>query len=151
MPHLAQLNIARMLYPADDERMAGFMNQLDVINALAEAAPGFVWRFISSNNSAVSERPFDDDMLIVNLSVWEDIESLHAYTYRSDHARLFKDRRLWFEFPKEAHFLMWWVPDGVVPTVEQAKARLNHIRTHGPTAHAFTFKERFAPPDPLGR
>ncbi len=146
MPQLAQLNIARMLYPSEDERMAGFMNQLDEINALAEAAPGFVWRFVSSDNSAVSERPFEDDMMIVNLSVWEDVDVLHAYTYRSDHARVFKDRKLWFEFPSEAHFVMWWVPDGHIPTVAEAITRLHHFREHGATAHAFTFKQRFEPP-----
>ncbi len=144
MHHLAQLNIAHMLYPLDDQRMAGFVNQLDEINALAEAAPGFVWRFITEDNNATSARPFDE-MTIVNLSVWETIDLLHAYTYRSDHAGVFKDRKRWFEMPRQANSVMWWVPAGHQPSVEEAKERLQYLRQHGATAHAFTFKQRFAP------
>ena len=143
MAQLAQLNVARMLYPESDERMAGFFNRLDEINALAEAAPGFVWRFVSDGNNATSLRPFPDDQIIVNMSVWQDVDALYAYTYRSGHASVFKYRKQWFEMPDEAHHVMWWVEDGVRPTVEQAKERLLHLREHGPTPFAFTFKQRF--------
>lgn len=145
--HLAQLNIGRMLYPLDDERMYGFVSRLDAINALAEASPGFVWRLVGDGNDATSLRPYPDDMMIVNMSVWDSVESLKTYTYKSQHATLFKDRKLWFEFPSKAHFAMWWVPAGHQPTVAEAKERLDHLQAHGPSPFAFTFKQHFAAPE----
>lgn len=145
---LAQLNIGRIRYPVEDPRMAGFMNALDEINALAEATPGFVWRFISDNNNATSERPFEDDeMLLVNMSVWEDVESLFGYTYRSDHTPFLRERKQWFEMPKDVHVVLWWVPAGHRPTVTEAIERLQHLREHGASPYAFSFKQRFAAPE----
>lgn len=137
--HLAQLNIGRMLAPIDSPVMVGFVAQLDEINALAERSPGFVWRLVGAGNNATSLRPFDDDFIIVNMSVWQDIESLKAYVYRSDHARVMRDRRKWFEKMGEAFVVLWWVPEGHIPTIEEAKQRLIHLREHGETPHAFTF------------
>ena len=140
--HLAQLNIGRMLGPIDSPVMAEFVAQLDEINALAERSPGFVWRLVGAGNDATSLRPFpDDNFMIVNMSVWASAEALRDYVYRSDHARVLRDRRKWFEKMGEAFVVLWWVPIGHTPTVEEAKERLLHLREHGETSHAFTFKK----------
>jgi heme-degrading monooxygenase HmoA len=143
--HLAQINIARMLGPINSEVMAGFVARLDDINALADGWPGFVWRLQGEGNNATDLRPFDDDMLIVNMSVWESMQALKDYVYKSDHIEVFRRRREWFEQMKEMHMALWWVPVGHVPTVEEAKERLEHLRTHGPTPHTFTFAKPFEP------
>lgn len=142
--HVAQLNIARILYPVDDHRMHGFMSALDEINALAESSKGFIWRLIGEGNDATSLRPFPDDNVLVNMSVWESVEALHAYTYRSAHAGFLKDRTKWFEMPSEPHSVLWWIEAGLIPSVEEAKERLTHLNQYGPTPYAFTFKQRFA-------
>ena len=135
-----------MLGPIDSPVMAEFVSQLDQINALAERSPGFIWRLVGAGNDATSLRPFpNDDFLIVNMSVWESAESLKNYVYGSDHARVMRDRRKWFEKMSEAFTVLWWVPAGHTPTVEEAKARLIHLREHGDTAEAFTFKHTHAP------
>lgn len=143
--HLAEINIARMLAPIDSPVMAGFVARLDEINALAESAPGFVWRLVGDGNDATSLRPFDDDMLIVNMSVWESIEALHQFTYSSTHVEVFRQRKAWFEKMTDAYMVLWWIPAGHIPTVQEAKERLVHINTHGATPYAFTFKQQFAP------
>ncbi len=143
---LAQLNIARLAHPLDSPILADFVANLDRINALAEAASGFVWRMITNaDNEAATLRLFDSSTL-VNLSVWADIESLHAYVYRSDHAAIMRRRKEWFEFIKEPHMVLWWVPEGHRPTVEEAKEKLLLLRNEGPGPEAFTFKQRFAAP-----
>ena len=143
--HLAQLNIARMLAPIDSPVMAAFVAQLDAINALADGSPGFVWRLKGAGNDATSLRPFPDDFIIVNMSVWESIDALKQFVYRSDHARVLRERAAWFEKLGESHMAMWWVPAGHVPTVSEARDRLMHLREHGETAQAFTFRSAFAP------
>jgi hypothetical protein len=143
--HLAQLNIGRMLGPIDSPVMAEFVAQLDEINALAERSPGFVWRLVGAGNDATSLRPFDDDLIIVNMSVWQDVASLKAYVYRSDHARVMRDRRRWFEKMRDAFVVLWWIPEGHIPTIHEAKERLMHLREHGETPHAFTFHAVQAP------
>lgn len=145
MYHLAQLNIAHIRYPLEDERMYGFTSRLDEINRLAEVSDGFVWRFITDDNNATSARPFDE-MTIVNLSVWESIDLLRDYAFRSDHVQLYRDRKKWFKPADAANAVLWWVPAGDVPSVEEAKERLLYLRENGATAHAFTFSKRFAPP-----
>ena len=141
---LAQVNLGRIRYPVDDPRMHGFMSRLDEINAVAEASDGFVWRLVGEGNDATSIRPFPDDMLIINMSVWDSAETLHTYTYKSAHAALFKDRKLWFESMREAYMVMWWIPAGNTPTVVEAAERLAHLREHGATPYAFTFRDRFS-------
>lgn len=143
--HLAQLNIARMLAPIDSPVMADFVAQLDRINALADQSPGFVWRLVGEGNDATSLRPFPDDFIIVNMSVWQDAASLKAYVYRSGHADVYKSRAKWFEKMREAHMVLWWVPAGHIPTVEEAHARLQYLREQGESAHAFTFRRIFEP------
>jgi hypothetical protein len=145
--HLAQLNIARMLAPLDSEQMAGFVQALDPLNALADGAPGFVWRLQTEDGDATAIRPYDDDMMIVNLTVWESIEALADFAYRSDHREVMVQRRKWFERMAEAFMVLWWVPAGHRPPVAEAKERLELLRREGPTPAAFTFRKPFPAPD----
>jgi Domain of unknown function (DUF3291) len=141
--HIAQLNIAKMLAPSDSEVMAGFMARLDEINALADTAEGFVWRLQSEDGDATSIRAFDDDMLLVNMSVWENIEALHDYSYKTVHAELIKQRRDWVSKMEKPHLVLWWVAAGHIPSVEEAKEKLAHINEHGASPLAFSFSKRF--------
>jgi hypothetical protein len=138
--HLAQLNIGRLRAPLDDPSMAGFKNQLDPINAIADASPGFVWRLQTEDGNATSIRPFpDDERMAVNMSVWESLEALTQFVYKSAHAGPLRDRKLWFE-PMDGPFqVLWWIPAGHIPTIDEAIAKLDHLKRHGPTADAFTF------------
>ncbi|MEM9954032.1 MAG: DUF3291 domain-containing protein [Chloroflexota bacterium] len=141
--HIAQVNIARMLAPIDSNIMAGFVARLDEINALADQAEGFVWRLQSDDGNATDIRVFDDDMLIVNLSVWESVEALHAYTYKTDHAQLIKGRKQWFSQLGSHHMAIWYIPAGQLPTTDDARARLEYLNAHGATPESFTFAHRF--------
>jgi uncharacterized protein DUF3291 len=141
--HIAQLNIARMLAPTESEIMASFMARLDEINALADTAEGFVWRLQSEDGNATSIRAFDDDMLLVNMSVWESIEALHDYSYKTVHAELIKQRRDWFSKMEKPHLVLWWVAAGHIPSVEEAKEKLAHMEAHGASPLAFSFSKRF--------
>jgi heme-degrading monooxygenase HmoA len=145
--HLAQLNIGRIVAPLDSPQLAGFVNRLDEINALADRAPGFVWRFQTEAGDATALRPYDDDRILVNFSVWESPEALHQFVYRTAHVEAMRQRRQWFEVMSEAYLVLWWVPAGHRPTVEEAIARLETLRTRGPSAEAFTFREIHPPPE----
>ena len=140
--HIAQLNIGRARGPVDGPIMAEFMALLDPVNAVADASPGFVWRLQTEEGNATALRPYEDERMIVNMSVWESIEDLAAFVYRSGHVDVMRRRREWFE-PMKPYMVLWWVPAGHVPTVEEAKDRLAHLRDHGPTPFAFTFKACF--------
>ncbi len=144
--HLAQLNIGRARDALDSPVMADFMANLDRINALAEQSPGYVWRLQTEEGNATAISPFNDNT-IVNLSVWEDVASLNHYVYRTAHVEIMKRRKEWFERMQEQYMVLWWVPKGHRPTVEEALARLAHLRQHGPGEHAFTFKHAYLPPD----
>jgi hypothetical protein len=144
--HLAQVNVAQLSAPLDAPRLADFVAALDPINALADGAPGFVWRLQTEDGDATAIRAFPDDRIIVNLSVWESIEALAGFVYRSDHAGVMRRRREWFE-PMAVYVTLWWVEAGHVPTVAEAKERLEHLEAHGPTPFAFTFRAPFASPD----
>jgi hypothetical protein len=141
--HIAQINIGRTVAPLDDPRLAGFVAQLDAINAVADASPGFVWRLQTESGDATALRVFDDPLIIVNMSVWESLEALHAYVYRSAHARVLRERMRWFDKLSGPYYAIWWVPEGHVPTVEEGKARLAHLEQHGPSEHAFWFGTQF--------
>jgi hypothetical protein len=141
--HLAQVNIARMKAPLDDAVMAGFVARLDEINALADGSPGFVWRLQTEAGNATYLRPYDDDRILFNFSIWESIESLRAYVYKTAHAELLRQRRQWFEQFSGVFLALWWVPSGYIPGIDEAKKRLAHLEEHGPTQFAFTFKTTF--------
>jgi Domain of unknown function (DUF3291) len=143
---LAQLNIGIATAPLDSDVMADFMNNLDRINALAESSPGFVWRLKADDGNATSLRPIDDKTL-VNMSVWTDAQSLSAFVFRSGHVEFMRRRREWFERMPEAYLVLWWVPEGHIPSTDEAVARLTHLRKHGATPHAFNFRSVFPPPD----
>jgi hypothetical protein len=145
--HLAQLNIGRIKAPMDSPVMAGFANNLERINALAEATPGFVWRLQTDQGDATAIRPFDDPDMLVNMSVWRDVESLNRYVYQSAHVELMKKRREWFERMDEVYLVLWWVPARHIPSVAEAIERLERLRAQGPTPEAFTFRPAFPPPD----
>lgn len=143
--HLAQLNIGRILAPMDSPTMAEFAGRLDEINAMADGAPGFVWRLHDAAGNATALRPFEDDWLLVNMSVWESVAQLKTFTYQTAHAEVMRKRRQWFEPHTEMYFVLWWVPAGHIPTVQEAIERLHYMQANGETAHAFTFKKTFEP------
>jgi hypothetical protein len=142
---LAQLNIATLREPLESPSMADFVANVDRINALAEQSPGFVWRLKDEDDADAATRPFGE-MRVVNLSVWQDVESLQRYAFESAHAEILRRRREWFDRMSDAYAVLWWVPRGHRPTQQEAAERLEHLRANGATAHAFTFKNAFPPP-----
>ena len=144
--HLAQINIARMLAPIDNPIMAEFVAQLPPINALADASPGFVWRLQSESGDATSIKIYDDELIIINITVWESVESLREFAYRSAHVGVMRDRKRWFEIFDDPYYALWWIPAGELPSTEEGKERLDHLRENGDSAFAFSFKNVFAKP-----
>jgi hypothetical protein len=144
---LAQLNIGIIKGPMDSPVMADFAAALQRINALAERSCGFVWRLQTEEGDATSIRPFSNPNLLVNMSVWHDVESLHRYVYNSEHVELMRRRREWFERMPDAFLVLWWVPKGHRPSIQEAIAKLDILRAHGPTPAAFSFRQAFPPPD----
>ena len=145
--HIAQLNVGILLAHRDDPMIADFMAALDPINAIADASPGFVWRLETPEGNATALRPFGDDRILVNMSVWESIETLDEFTYRTAHTDVMRRRREWFERFQGRYMVLWWIPAGHIPTTEEARERLETLERDGPTSVAFTFRERFPPPD----
>ena len=143
--HLAQINIANSRAARDNEIMKGFVDRLDEINAIADSSPGFVWRLQTEEGDATAIQAFDDPLLLVNVSVWEDIDSLKNYVYKSVHVELIQDRDAWFKKTQEAHQALWWIPKGHIPSVEEAKEKLEYLQAHGPSEVAFTFAKSFEP------
>jgi hypothetical protein len=127
--------------------MAGFVQLLEPVNATADHSPGFVWRLQTEEGDATTIRAFDDDRLLVNLSMWESIEALHAFTYRGDHLGPLRRRREWFEPSDGPSTVLWWVEAGRIPSIAEAKARLELLIEAGPTREAFTFRTTFPPPE----
>ena len=143
--HLAVFNIARLRAPMDDPQIDDFRNNLDPINALAESSPGFVWRLQDDSGNATNITPYPDPMVITNMAVWESIDELAEFTYRSGHLEFLRRRRDFFEAHEQPYLCLWWIEEGTVPTVPEAVERLDHLRAHGPTPFAFTFRQRFEP------
>ena len=145
---LAQINVGRFLHLRDDPANADFMNALDPVNAQADTAPGFVWRLVGDGNDATDLVPDESDpQLLVNMSVWTDVQALADYVYRnSDHLVFMRRRKEWFE-KIEIFMALWWVPAGHIPSVTEGMERVALLRANGPSADAFTFRETFAAPD----
>jgi hypothetical protein len=144
--HLAQLNVGTLHFPLDDPRMADFTALLEPVNALADGSPGFVWRLIADGaDDATSIRPLGADV-IINFSVWESREALWDFVYRSGHLDVMRRRREWFTRNVESHLVLWWIPAGHLPTVEEGLDRLDLLRREGPGPNAFTFREDHRPP-----
>lgn len=144
--HLAQINIGRLVAPVGDPLVQEFVDNLNPINALADGSPGFVWRLQTEEGNATDVQAFDDPTILVNMSVWEDVESLRAYVYKSDHVNFVRRRKEWFDLFKGVYTVMWWVPAGHIPTTEEAKEKLALLEKHGDSAEAFSFKRPFPPP-----
>ena len=142
--HLAQVNVARMRAPLDSPLMADFVAALEPINALADAAPGFVWRLQADGGDSTSIRAFDDDAILINMSVWSSIDALIDFVYRSGHTAVMRRRKEWFE-RISTYLALWWTPAGEIPTLFDARERLDHLAAHGPTPYAFNFRRRFEP------
>lgn len=143
---LAQVNIGRFLAPIESPIMDGFRTELDRINALADQDPGFVWRLQTEEGNATAIRPYaDDDLMAINLSVWTSLEALQRFVYRSEHVEFLRARSQWFEPIEGPVLALWWVRAGEIPTVTHARERLQHLKEHGPTRHAFTFRSPFTP------
>ncbi|MDH3304786.1 MAG: DUF3291 domain-containing protein [Gammaproteobacteria bacterium] len=141
--HLAQANIARMRAPLEDPLMEGFAARLEPLNALADSSPGFVWRLQTEEGDATSVRAFEDELILFNLSVWESIEALEAYVYRSNHVAAVQQRAEWFERPTKSPLVLWWIDAGHIPTETEAQKRFELLWQNGPTPAAFTFRTRF--------
>ena len=148
--HLAQVNVARMREPLEHASMQGFVDGLEPINALADGSPGFVWRLQTDEGDATALRVFDDEMMIVNMSVWASIEALRAFVFRSAHADYLRARSAWFERLAEAPTALWWIAAGTTPTVDEAKVRLELLRDRGSTAEAFSLRDPLPPPGSAG-
>jgi hypothetical protein len=145
--HLAQANIGRIRAPLDHPIMDGFRTQLDPINALADRTPGFVWRLQTEEGNAMAIRPYDDERMAINMSVWESLPALQQFVYRSAHAATLRDRQQWFEPMPGPIMVLWWIAAGHIPSVAEAIERLAHLQQHGPSPHAFTFRTPFPAPE----
>ena len=143
---LAQINIALPLAPLDTPQLAEFMAGLAPINALADASPGFVWRLQSAEGDATTIRAFNDDRLLINMSVWVSLGTLSDFVYRSAHTAYLRRRRAWFARLAESVTTLWWLPAGQLPTIADAEQRLATLRQYGPTPVAFTVQQPFPPP-----
>ena len=142
--HLAQVNIAQMKDSIDSVLMSDFVSSLDEVNALAEKSEGFIWRFKGDDNNATALRVFEDNFLIINMSVWINIQSLHNFVYSGRHLEVYRRKKEWFHQMKNMHMAMWYVPDGHEPKPEEAKEKLSYINEHGETPISFTFKSRYS-------
>ncbi|KOU56663.1 hypothetical protein ADK57_41600 [Streptomyces sp. MMG1533] len=140
---LAQVNISRLKAPLDSPQLKDFVDALDPVNADAEAADGYVWRLQSDSGDATDLRVFDDDWLIINMTVWRDQSALTAFMYQGRHREMLSRRKEWFERVTEAMTALWWIPAGHRPTIAEAEARLLHLRANGPTPYAFTLRTSF--------
>ncbi|TDC38191.1 DUF3291 domain-containing protein [Actinomadura sp. KC345] len=148
--HLAQFNVGTLRFPLDDPRAADFVALLEPVNALADAAPGFVWRLAEEGQpDATGMRPAGEDV-IINYSVWESAEALWDFVYRSAHLETMRRRREWFQRHVDAHLVLWWIPAGHVPTVGEALERLALIRAQGPSPRAFTFASSYTAEEAAG-
>jgi len=150
--HIAQVNIARMKAQLDDPIMAGFVARLNEINALADRSPGFVWRLqAAEGGDATYLRPYDDDRILVNMSVWETVDALRQFVYKTAHVELLRQKQDWFDKFVGAYVALWWVPVGHIPGVDEAKKRLAYLDKYGPTQFAFGFKTIFQPDEEFQR
>ncbi|WP_286262594.1 DUF3291 domain-containing protein [Thalassotalea atypica] len=140
---LAELNIATALAPLDSPQLKEFTDNLDRINGIAEQSPGFVWRLEDETGNATNIQAFDNPNTIINLSVWKDVDALKTFMFKTDHVKFFKRKAQWFEKPRIATYVLWWIEDNEHPTVEQGIERLEALRANGETPEAFSFKQTF--------
>jgi len=144
---IAQINIAKAVADMDSEMMSGFVSRLDEINALADSADGFVWRLQTEDGDSTAIRVFDDPLLIINITVWDSIEALKSFVYRTAHVELIQHREAWFSKISSMHQTLWWIPEGHIPSIEESKGRLDYLNKHGPSSKAFNFGKPFPQPE----
>lgn len=147
---LAQVNLAWMRYPLDDDRMSDMREAIHRINAVGDRSPGFVWRFQTSGGDATDVRVLDDPRVLFNLSLWRSIDDLRRYVHRTEHVAFLRRRREWFLPPPRPPLALWWVAAGDRPTVEEAMARLQRLWREGPSREAFSLSRVFGPDDVSG-
>ncbi|MFF4776269.1 DUF3291 domain-containing protein [Microtetraspora fusca] len=143
--HLAQLNVAHLLAPLDSPQLADFVANLEPVHAISDVAPGFVWRLKGGGQPTDTVKHDYGDDLLINFSVWESRETLWDFVYRSPHLPVLKRRREWFHRVAVPYTVMWWIPEGHIPSLEEGMARLELLRAEGPGPEAFTFKEFYEP------
>ncbi len=143
--HLAQLNIGKTLAPLDSPELKEFVDNLERINTIAEQSPGFIWRLKDDTGNATGISAYDDPNIIVNMSVWQDVDSLKQFMFKTDHAYFLKQRNLWFVPQKQATYVLWWVPAGHLPTLDEAKAKLDWLNSNGESPDAFSLRKPFPP------
>ena len=145
---LAQINVARMVgVNIEDPIMKEFVDNLDSVNELAENSPGFIWRLKDDSNNASNFNPFNDEQVIINISVWKDVESLENFTYKTFHTDFLKRRKEWFRKYGKAHFALWWIEKGNYPSIEDSIKRLEYLELNGTSEKAFNFKVKFSKPN----
>ncbi len=144
---LAQLNIAHAKFPLDAPQMKTFVDNLPRVNAIAESSPGFIWRLQDEGGDATGIQALDDPNMIVNLSVWQDLNALKNFMFRTVHRDFMRRKSEWFQRLPEATYVLWWIAPSHLPSLEEALARLEHLRTQGETPYAFSFQSNFEPPE----
>ena len=144
--HLAQANVALMRASLDDPMMQGFVARLEPLNALADQSPGFVWRYVTPDGDTTEADVFGDELILFNMSVWESVEAVEQYAYRSSHVQAVQKRAEWFERSAKSPLVLWWVKEGHLPTVQEAKSRFDKLWGNGPSPDAFTFRNRYPSP-----
>lgn len=142
---LAQINVAHAVDDLDSAALAGFVNRLDEINHVADASTGFVYR-INPRTDENYQPGYTDPRIVVNLSVWESVETLKDFVYRSIHLELIQHKSDWFKPLDTAHMTLWWVPAGTQPTEKDGIHRLNHLQENGPSEYAFSIARPFPQP-----
>ena len=147
--HLSQINISRMIAPLGDPIMTEFVAQLDSINKLADNSSGFVWRLQTQEGNATSVRAYNDELILFNLSVWESIDVFKQFVYHSQHGEIMPSRKKWFQKSEGINMALWWVPIGHIPTVDEAKQRLQYLNDYGESAYAFSLNKQFLPVEPI--
>lgn len=144
---LAQLNIALAKYPLESPEISEFVDNLDAINAIAESSEGFIWRLKDESGDATNIKAFDDPKMIVNMSVWQDVDCLKNFMFRTNHRNFMRRKAQWFEKLNTDSYVLWWIADDHIPTIEEALARLAILRKDGDSPQAFTFKSNFTADD----
>ncbi|TCV17912.1 uncharacterized protein DUF3291 [Vibrio crassostreae] len=140
---LAQLNIALAKYPLDAPEIKEFVDNLELVNGIAESSEGFVWRLKDESGDATNIKAFDDPNMIVNMSVWDSVDSLKNFMFRTHHRDFMRRKGDWFHRLPEDTYVLWWIEEDHIPTLEEAIERLERLRDIGDTPYAFTFKTNF--------
>ena len=150
---LAQANIARTRGSFDSPTMAGLVARIDEMNTLAESCDGFVWRQPGAEVTAEAlfafeqhHSPFETDRVFYNMSVWESVEALRNYVYKTSHAEMLRAKDDWIDDSDEPALVLWWIPAGTIPTIAESAKRWQMLRAEGPTEAAFTMSRLFPAP-----